>query len=188
MSSYCENIPLRWDREKRVPSWSPQQRRWATGFDPVQVRLERTKFAFDRRLRCGTEVSRRLAVHSRVPPMGPAAQPSPAVRSVKEQWVRSDRDLLLELAPGLELQERIPLSPQPGASYKLPRRVQAARLRRPETADKRIGLEKLVAPVECIGRPILCQRFGGETAPGNQVDLTPTKNGPQGLPQGPFKG
>ena len=110
------NIPLRSGRETRVPPWSPEQQRWAPSFDPVQVWPEKTKSAFDRRSRCGTEVSRRLADQSRVPAMGPAAQPSPAVRSVEEQRVSSDRVSLFELLPDLESQERTWLSPQPGAS------------------------------------------------------------------------
>src|SRR6516164_4656331 len=115
MSSCAGNILLRSDRQKRVLSWSPEQQQWAQGFDPVQVWREKTKFAFDRRSRCGTEVSRRRAVQSRVLAMGPAPQPSPALRSVQEQRVNSDR-ALFEPVPDLESQERTWLLPQPVVS------------------------------------------------------------------------
>src|SRR3974390_3004774 len=99
------NIPLRSGRQKRVPPWSPEPHPWAPSFDPVQVWPEKTKFAFDLRSRCGREVSRRRAVQSRVLALGLVAQPSPAVLSVKEQRVSSDRVSLFELVPDLESQE-----------------------------------------------------------------------------------
>src|SRR5215472_9952093 len=139
MSSCGGNIPIPCGRENRVPPRSPEPQRWAPGFDRVSVWLEKTKFASDRRSRCGTEVSRRLAAQSLVPRMGPAAQPSPAVRSVEEQRVSSDRVWLLEPEPGLESQERTRRSPQPEASEKSSRRVRNGELQRPGKSEKRMG-------------------------------------------------
>src|SRR3974377_1794572 len=111
MSSCGGNSPLHSCREKRTPPWCPEQQRWAPSVDPAQVWPEKTKSAFDPRSRCGKEVSMRLAGQRRIPAMGPAAQPFPAVRSVAvrsvdEQRVSSDRVSLFELMPGTESQER----------------------------------------------------------------------------------
>jgi hypothetical protein len=94
--------------------------------------------------------------------MGLAAELSPAVRSVEDQRVSSDRVSLFELLPDLESQEWPWLSPpQPGASQKFPRRVRTGQLRRPEKPEKLTGSEKLAALVDCVGKPLLCQWSGG---------------------------
>src|SRR5262245_21370829 len=99
------NIALRAGRETKAPPWPPQPQRWAPGRCPAPVWQEGTKCAFDRRLRCGTEVSRRLAAQRLGLAMAPPARSSPSVRSVEEQRLNSDRGPLFELLPGLEAQE-----------------------------------------------------------------------------------
>src|ERR1700704_2734865 len=108
MSSWCGNIWIRSCRETSVPPWSPPQQWWVSSFYPAQVSREKSKSAFDRKSRCRTEVSRRLAGQRfGARAREPADRPCPAIHSLKEQLVSPDRGSLFELPPGLGSQERI---------------------------------------------------------------------------------
>jgi hypothetical protein len=90
--------------------------------------------------------------------MGLAAAPFPLFRSPDDQRMSSDRVSLFGPLSDLELQGRPPLSAKrPSASYKFPRRVRSGRLRRPEKAETLISSVKLTAPINCVGKPLLCQ-------------------------------
>lgn len=169
MQSYCGKIPTLGGLGRRARLLPLEQQPWAPGFDPVSASREKSRFAFGRPSRCGTEVARKLAAHRGVPALPLEKQPCPdarsvvrpVARSVEQQRLSSDQVPLFEPMPRFELQKRARRSAQPGTVWGLRTRVRSGRAQQREKTGKRGGPEKPIPRAECIGRHIMLSTIYG---------------------------